>query len=896
MRIKFRITRNIWPRTLAEWEGFLIAEVRVLECSTRPEWKGTTQTFKGDLPSRAPYFIFEAIKGPFVGEDTHNGNKKEVIMGGKGTQWTYRRYLTVEGIRYILLHEFPLAARREDAVMRDFTATRALDEIRRMVQEQGLMYDANGKVDEETFQALPVFQQAVARSCDYFRLEYMEPLRKVYDRSARPGDHGKDQMRQLQSMSPQKLVALYKMSRESPWLLCISRFSRRLFDMKPMSEVKALRLAARNDVSIPKRFKVAISILQHIRKKIYKDGGHTIFNVSWLLKHYWAMDTDMTHQFNTRTQVDDAIQWLVRNGGLVWAQEPDVDNQTLPEHERHGVLMFPKTQYQIGVITDTFLAVMRRAHSPEGPKAYPEYRECGVVTIPPTLTGEQTQAMLHVMHNWLTLVVGPPGRGKTAIIEAAFAHFYRITNITYVGTMVASQRERLGGRVESSHTAHSLYKTMRAHPQETREHYLNQIEVLIWDEFSNVDEALLAKVLKCFRDVSSGANARLCRMLFIFDIHQINPINPSCCAKDLIEAFPMHIRELTVNLRVDPVYRALADLALLILAQRIDDIDFGSDLYNSGSAVVLMEPDSCAFGEDLVADGPGFEMVRNVMRHFRICGEIEDPMDFKFITPKRSVRKQINDAVEILLFNEGWIGAPAAGRRVTVRRGFDIYPGAIIAISGATFKPPKVAPKKPVHEVRNGEILRVVSITSYELDPEDKRYSKSAYYVTCQTRSGIEKNMILEKNIHVDPMYVIRGHCVTIDASQGSEWPMTCAFYHDGAGDHTWITMERLYVSTSRAQRGMVIVAPGGRETLKKIASRRMPRRYSALSYALSHDPELQALQQVVPLEQCTERALLDPEDMVLLDDVRQAAVPRFPGRTHAETDGTGAGNKRRKH
>jgi len=37
------------------------------------------------------------------------------------------------------------------------------------------------------FQSLPVFQQSVARSCDYFRLEYMEPLRLVYDRRARPG-------------------------------------------------------------------------------------------------------------------------------------------------------------------------------------------------------------------------------------------------------------------------------------------------------------------------------------------------------------------------------------------------------------------------------------------------------------------------------------------------------------------------------------------------------------------------------------------------------------------------------------------------------------------------------------------------------------------------------------
>ena len=367
----------------------------------------------------------------------------------------------------------------------------------------------------------------VARSCDYFRLEYVEPLRLIYDRKARPGaskaeEMERDQMRQLQTMPPAKLVQLHRFASTTPWLLCLRRFSHKLFGMKPISAVNAFRLARRNNVRMNRRYVVGIRVLDHIRRVLYQRDGHTAFPMRWILDSYRTASLENAMDMD---QLPDSIDWIIQNGGLMWLQKPDPDNMELHEFEREGVLAFPKTMYQVTTITQVFLNVYTRAHKL---KKAPAPRDRDVVKIPPTLTDEQQAAVRHFWNNWLCMTVGPPGRGKTAVIESVFAEVYGICNITFVGTMVASQRERLGGRIESSHTAHSMYKTMRAYDEERRDAYLGQIEVLVWDEFSNVSESLMANVLSCFHNSDAS---RLCRLLFIFDIHQINPIDPSCCAK-----------------------------------------------------------------------------------------------------------------------------------------------------------------------------------------------------------------------------------------------------------------------------------------------------------------------------------------------------------------------------
>lgn len=920
MHITLRIIKVKYPKTLEAWKDYVIADVEVVACREHPEWVGQKRVYKGVLPSRAPYFNYTCKHGVYEKYDQRSF--EHVLMARKDVQWSYTKHLTVEGLMYMLMHEFRLAKQRTmattatatttsvtgdalhdtDDIGHEYTYARALNEIRRMVQHEGLMYTTDGVIDEDVFRTTSMFKRLEMRGCDYFRLEYLDPLRVAYDKKGKDkiNSNERNQMTRLQSMPPKELVTLYNMARSAPWLLCLDRYAKK-FKLKPITHVRMLRLAARHHVTIPKRIAVSMSVLQHVRQKLYHEAGNTVFYMAWLRKHY--RDASPDHH-NHMPEFTSAVKWLVTNGGLCWIQPPLTRTQVLsgnfPECEHQGTLCFPRTMHHVDTIMTVFHQVAERC---ETHVTRPRDPERGVVSIPPKLTDEQTAAMAHVLGNWLTLVVGPPGRGKTAVIESAFAHVYGICNITYVGTMVSAQRERLGGRNECSRTAHSLYHSMQATAMPLRKDYVEQVEMLIWDEFSNAGEGLVSHVLRCFQDVAADDGStpsfqvdaqgkrtlvmrecdiypRLAHILLVMDPHQINPINPSCCAKDLLDALPMHIKELTVNLRVDPVYRALADLAMHVLYQRLDQAEFADTLdwsRNDNASntddhpppVVLLDPrpsttpinaplgrvtnrprqrqqqqqdDVCSFTDtERLENSQGYAWVSRILTYMRHVKGICDPMDFKFITPTRRVRNSINQAVERLLIQHGWLDVPEY-ECVTIRRNVDLYPGQIIAISGASFKVPQRPTRKKVDEIRNGEILRVKRIETYDNTQGD---FTGAYYVVCETRSGVEKCMILDANIHVDPSYIILGYCVTIDASQGSEWDMVCAWYHDGAPDHTWITMERLYVSVSRAKKGLVIMAPGGRAGLSQIASRRMPRRYSALSYALKHDPNIAALERV---------------------------------------------------
>lgn len=106
--------------------------------------------------------------------------------------------------------------------------------------------------------------------------------------------------------------------------------------------------------------------------------------------------------------------------------------------------------------------------------------------------------------------------------------------------------------------------------------------------------------------------------------------------------------------------------------------------------------------------------------------------------------------------------------------------------------------------------------------------------------------------------------------------------------------MERLYVLSSRAKQALVLFAPGGRDTLKAIAGRHMPRRYSALGYTLMHNKAFDEAKQPVFPELYQHTELVDPEALELLTDDDVPAVPRFPGRVNPETEGSGPGKRRR--
>ena len=299
----------------------------------------------------------------------------------------------------------------------------------------------------------------------------------------------------------------------------------------------------------------------------------------------------------------------------------------------------------------------------------------GVPGIPPVLTDEQTRAAYHMLVNPLTIVVGPPGRGKTSMIVWAMSMWSNAAAVSFVGTNVANHRQKMGGRSETSSTAHHFYKTCKSKPEWGR-----AIQSFIWDEFSQVPDKLAAKVFECL------PNAH--RLLLVLDPHQIAPISPGCVGLDMIDAFAQETHTLSVNLRVSSHARALAEAAVQIL--RNEPLDWSDQLEHLESLTYVETSNQLlSFSQH----------VERILSHAIEHRNVRTLEDIQFISFTREMRDQCNEVVEdVLRRNTQWFHM--SQNLVELRKGFWIYVGCKICIRGDNFS--KYGTR--FQSIRNGEI------------------------------------------------------------------------------------------------------------------------------------------------------------------------------------------------
>lgn len=142
--------------------------------------------------------------------------------------------------------------------------------------------------------------------------------------------------------------------------------------------------------------------------------------------------------------------------------------------------------------------------------------------------------------------------------------------------------------------------------------------------------------------------------------------------------------------------------------------------------------------------------------------------------------KALNDAIEYLFFHEGWIDAHAANRRIPLRKGIDMYPGAVLAISGATFKPPKhgIGGGYEVDEMRNGEVFQVVRMDVFQ-DPKGRIFD--AYFVLGISRTGAQRRMVFHKVRNLFDFYLHR-RCLLAQTNVCAGRPRRPPTRHSGHG------------------------------------------------------------------------------------------------------------------
>jgi hypothetical protein len=531
--------------------------------------------------------------------------------------------------------------------------------------------------------------------------------------------------------------------------------------------------AYKKDVAYKPFEMCAARLLDWFRRTFVADQKHTGCFFSVLKQLFLA------HEPGAKLYFDQAFWTLVKKNALVYNREtPDNPTVTLPSLHKHAETVCAFLSSLFGNSGE----VKRRRHVAPG--------------IPPFLTDEQTRAAWHMLHNPLTIVVGPPGRGKTSMIVWAVAAYQQAACLSFVGTNVAAHRERMGGRTEVSNTAHHFYYTCK----NSDPSWGQSIDALIWDEFANVPLSLAAHTLECV------PNAQ--RALFVLDPAQIAPLKPGHVGVDFIAAFPQHTHTLSLNLRVSANARALAEAAVHILRGEHEDRIEWSDSLEELSSITYVDAKH------------SFERhIRDLLRHiaeYMDFYQVYSLKDIQFIAFTREMRDMANAVIEQELAHfPNWAGCRVTSG-VQVREGLFLYVGCKICVRGENFVSFR---GNQYHSIRNGETGIVVSINIVpKLGP-----------VVRLDVGHRTKTLLLNRLLHVNPSNVHLAHCITADVSQGSEYKTVIGLFHDGCAQDTWIGRSRVYVMTSRAQQAFIAFGKRVLHSFNAIASRVEPSRMSYL-------------------------------------------------------------------
>lgn len=109
------------------------------------------------------------------------------------------------------------------------------------------------------------------------------------------------------------------------------------------------------------------------------------------------------------------------------------------------------------------------------------------------LNAKQRTVIDHVLNNWLTVVQGAPGSGKTAVgITHAATIFHWIEALTHVGRQASALCDLLGGHTDNARTIHGHFH--RVSKSALYQEYAANKEVLILDEVYNADDWTFEKV------------------------------------------------------------------------------------------------------------------------------------------------------------------------------------------------------------------------------------------------------------------------------------------------------------------------------------------------------------------------------------------------------------------
>lgn len=458
-----------------------------------------------------------------------------------------------------------------------------------------------------------------------------------------------------------------------------------------------------------------------------------------------------------------------------------------------------------------------------------------VPTVPPKLTRDQRIIAEHITQHWITVVLGSPGTGKTAIITWLMSHYKCALASGFVGMLVKMLQRRNGRRPELAYTMDALIYLSTIKP-DTVASWLGHFEVLVIDECSNVSMGRLRKLLPLFRNLR--------KVVFVGDTYQCKSLKAGDALGDLAACFPAHTFRLTENLRVANELVALQLAPGSVLTGNWRGIGWGASLSTPIALVSHVLSNHGHLNNDKDDDDSTIAENTMVALYARLLAQY----------PGRGAQL-LNHQILVLAhkgpygriaFNKG---AQAALERlgvldprreivVTIKRNLDVYAGCKITFTRnynhpvqenfGTEDEPLIIRSDPV---ANGEIVIVQRIW----------YAQSPARGICmEVRDSHDpdaphKTIWVESDGGVDPDDIEWGNATTVYKAQGREFPFVFFCVPPRPAAH-W-TRCYPYVAISRAQERAVVI--GAAEDFGAMCARPDWTRRTVFAHMLKQEAEL---------------------------------------------------------
>lgn len=761
------------PEEVKDFNGVFKGACRIIKCDAKPILVGHVRSlYIFNLMSINTSFVYRVQKAHFKGQMIEVDAKEQVLSIG------LKDFFNQTDLNHIYEEVDLIDQRRKRSKSKK-------EEEEGESKDSLLWMDSLSVLSKITIADITQHDHLVdlmQKKSDIYRLQYIQPLCIYFIK--KKGTLSEEQREKIRKCKTEKLQAFCTLLKERPWELA---FRETADPLEPLIMSQYERACRQFNINVPRHIVLSMKLYYACLEEM-RENNHTCFQ--WVAE---ARKTLNLLEFETMAPL---VMGFLEKYAITWV---DVEKTTFALKQEYS---------EAKMICQ---ALMKLSNPAGRGSNLPELRDENVPIIPPKLTKDQERIARHVCDNYLTVVEGLPGTGKTVLIEWIFARLKNVLLCTLTGMMTKSLRGRMGNRQESAHTIDHLI-SIALHTSKGKP-WLKKFEVLVIDEFSNTSTKGLAWLLSFLPNLK--------RIVFVGDHEQIGSISPGDAMGDIKAAYAPfgHTFRLTEILRVQKNLEDLYMAPALISGRMHRNLAF-----KESGPLTLVTPSLHATRAILS------KILDQVFAHGRCL------MSHQIIVLQNDIRHRINEDCQTICKERGLISGAKKGYTIGKHVYYEGSKITFLENYNKSFKHYLTAPGRKKKDrrfitsdiVSNGETGVIRSITVYGTNmyhiafvdddrPQTPKESVILKHVICSSRVGI-------KSWHMD-----LGYATTTTKVQGREFDYAI-FWNNAHPAPCW-TRSHAYVALSRGKKRVWCVSSPG--DLYAICDRPNPTRKTVLSHLL---------------------------------------------------------------